>query len=237
MTSSSETGHVICNEGTEMDNQKMQYMARGLAVILALAAIGGGTLYAGSVIEKNSIIEERAAENFAVLDAGVNEEEITDMVTNLERVHGKYVYEISFYAGGMTYDYEILAEDGTVIEKDIENSYLKETDPAADEPVSVISEGNSEENGSNISVDLNGQQNAQETKNRHIGIERAKQIALEDAGLTEDEVRFTTSKFDNDNDDGEVYEIEFYKGRIDYEFEIDAYTGEIKDKSVEIDDD
>ena len=233
-----------------MDDLKSKYTIRGLAAVLALAAIGGGTLYAGSVIDKNSIIEEKAAENFAVLDAGVNEEEITDMVTTLEREHGQYVYEIRFCTAGMEYKYEILAEDGTVIEKDTQNLFTEDTDPAMDdsdpeidEPAPDISEGEGENDG----VDPIEQQDAgqtdaeqaaiQQTKSRHIGIERAKQIALEDAGLTEDEVRFTTSKLDDDNDDGEVYEIEFYKGRMDYEFEIDAYTGQIIEKSIEVDDD
>ena len=233
-----------------MDDLKSKYTIRGLAAVLALAAIGGGTLYAGSVIDKNSIIEEKAAENFAVLDAGVNEEEITDMVTTLEREHGQYVYGIRFSTGRMEYEYEILAEDGTVIEKDIQNLYtddtepvLDDTDPEMDEPAPGISAGN----GKNDGVDPIEQQDAgqteaeqaaiQQTRSRHIGVERAKQIALEDAGLTEDEVRFTTSKLDDDNDDGEVYEIEFYKGRMDYEFEIDAYTGKIIEKSIEVDDD
>ena len=233
-----------------MDDLKSKYMIRGLAAVLVLAAICGGTIYAGSVIEKNSIIEERAAENFAVLDAGVNEEDITDMATTLEREHGQYVYEIRFWTAGMEYKYEILAEDGTVIEKDTQNLFTEDTDPAMDdsdpeidEPAPDISEGEGENDG----VDPIEQQDAgqtdaeqaaiQQTKSRHIGIERAKQIALEDAGLTEDEVRFTTSKLDDDNDDGEVYEIEFYKGRMDYEFEIDAYTGKIIEKSIEVDDD
>ena len=233
-----------------MDDLKSKYMIRGLAAVLVLAAICGGTIYAGSVIEKNSIIEERAAENFAVLDAGVNEEDITDMVVTIEREHGQYVYEIRFCTAGMEYKYEILAEDGTVIEKDTQNLFTEDTDPAMDdsdpeidEPAPDISEGEGENDG----VDPIEQQDAgqtdaeqaaiQQTKSRHIGIERAKQIALEDAGLTEDEVRFTTSKLDDDNDDGEVYEIEFYKGRMDYEFEIDAYTGKIIEKSIEVDDD
>ena len=130
-----------------MDDLKSKYTIRGLAAVLALAAIGGGTLYAGSVIDKNSIIEEKAAENFAVLDAGVNEEEITDMVTTLEREHGQYVYEIRFSTGRMEYEYEILAEDGTVIEKDIQNIYAEDTDPEMDEPAPGISAGNGKNDG------------------------------------------------------------------------------------------
>ena len=40
-----------------------------------------------------------------------------------------------------------------------------------------------------------------------------------------------------DYEDGvRVYDVEFYKGNVEYEYEIDAATGEIRERSVEIDD-
>ena len=44
---------------------------KGLAAILTIACIGGGTVYAGSVVSKNNLIGEDAAEEFAILDADI----------------------------------------------------------------------------------------------------------------------------------------------------------------------
>lgn len=56
--------------------------------------------------------------------------------------------------------------------------------------------------------------------------EEAMKIALEDAGLKEEEVRFT--KVHMDRDDGRViWEIEFVHQGIEFEFDIDARTGRI----------
>ena len=74
----------------------------------------------------------------------------------------------------------------------------------------------------------------------YIGVERAKQIALDDAGFSENEVIFSTAKFEKDDDDDDEapeYEIEFFKDNVEYEYDIDALTGKILDFSSEIDDD
>lgn len=68
-----------------------------------------------------------------------------------------------------------------------------------------------------------------------ISKEKAKEIVLNKAGLTEDAVRF--EKIELDEDDGILkYEIEFEKGETEYEAEIDAKTGEILKWETDIDD-
>ena len=58
--------------------------------------------------------------------------------------------------------------------------------------------------------------------------EEAKTIVLNYAGLTADQVTFT--KCWEDRDDGRlVYEIEFYANGIEYDFDVDLYTGRIVD--------
>lgn len=65
-----------------------------------------------------------------------------------------------------------------------------------------------------------------------IGIEAAKQAALEDAGVSADDAIFTKEK--TDIDDGlTVYDLEFYVGNTEYDYEIIATTGQIKDKSID----
>ena len=77
----------------------------------------------------------------------------------------------------------------------------------------------------------------QKTTNRNyskdIGVEKAKSIALRDAGVSG--VRFTKAKVDYE-DGVKVYDIEFRKGNVEYEYEIDAATGSVRERSVDIDD-
>ncbi len=59
-----------------------------------------------------------------------------------------------------------------------------------------------------------------------IGEAAAKAAALKHAGLSESDVTRLEVKIDREN--GRlVYEVEFYVGNTEYEYDIDAYTGEI----------
>ena len=62
--------------------------------------------------------------------------------------------------------------------------------------------------------------------------EEAKQIALDYAGLKADQVTFT--KCHQDRDDGHmIYEIEFFADGVEYEMDIDMYSGRISDVNME----
>lgn len=62
--------------------------------------------------------------------------------------------------------------------------------------------------------------------NNTITREKAKEIALDHAGLSATQVTFAKTKMDTEN--GKlVYEIEFYAGNKEYDYEIDAHTGKI----------
>lgn len=67
-----------------------------------------------------------------------------------------------------------------------------------------------------------------------ITLERAKQIALEHAGLSAGNVTFIKAHLDYD-DGFRVYDIEFYSGSTEYDYEINAQTGVIHsaDRDVE----
>ena len=60
----------------------------------------------------------------------------------------------------------------------------------------------------------------------------AKQIALEKAGKTAEQVRFTKAHLDND--DGRLeWEIEFVEDGMEYEFDIDARTSAVLDMDID----
>lgn len=77
-------------------------------------------------------------------------------------------------------------------------------------------------------------QNADPSKT-YIGIEKAKKAAVSHAGLLISDVRFSKAKLDKD-DGMMVYEVEFFVNGMEYEYTIDAYTGEILEYESEWDD-
>jgi len=60
----------------------------------------------------------------------------------------------------------------------------------------------------------------------YIEESEAKAAALEHAGVAESEVTYVNVKLDHD-DGATVYDIEFYIDNKEYDYEVDAYTGDI----------
>ena len=60
----------------------------------------------------------------------------------------------------------------------------------------------------------------------YIGKDKAKEIALNHAGVTADKVSFMKCEFDRD-DGIAVYDVEFYFDRCEYNYEINAKNGKI----------
>ncbi|HJA91507.1 MAG TPA: PepSY domain-containing protein [Candidatus Eisenbergiella merdipullorum] len=60
----------------------------------------------------------------------------------------------------------------------------------------------------------------------YISSEKARQIALENAGLAAEDVTFIRTHLDYDDGRAE-YEVEFYQGNMEYDYDIDAVSGSI----------
>ena len=71
----------------------------------------------------------------------------------------------------------------------------------------------------------------QTTTAEPIGIDAAKTLALEDAGISADAASFTTAGLDR-RGDTEYYEVDFTANGQEYEYEIDAITGVIIEKQI-----
>ncbi|MEY8322307.1 PepSY domain-containing protein [Lachnospiraceae bacterium 54-11] len=143
----------------------------------------------------------------ALKDAGLSESDVTFKKAELDYDHGTQIYDIEFYTSDTEYEYEIDASSGTVLEKNIEQFQIQ-TNPT-----------NSAINSSD---------------NNYIGVDRAKEIALNHAQLNESDVQFVKAKLEND-DGGVEYEIEFYSGRTEYDYTIDAVSGNIIEYDVDYD--
>ena len=69
----------------------------------------------------------------------------------------------------------------------------------------------------------------------YIGEDAAKSAALEHAGLAENQIAGPRVKLERDDGRAE-YEVEFYHGNAEYDYEIDALTGEILSAKIDSDD-
>ena len=197
------------------NNSKMKKIST-----LSIATILGATILSGSFMSfatNNSYIGVEKAKSIALKDAGVSN--VTFVKAKLDTEDGVKVYDVEFYKGNVEYDYEIDAKTGKILEKDtdIENYTI----PTKQTTKQAANKNNTKNNVKNT------------TNNAYIGVEKAKAIALKDAGLGS--ATFTKAKLDTD-DGIKIYDIEFRRGNMEYDYEIDAKTGTILEKDAEIDD-
>jgi uncharacterized membrane protein YkoI len=163
-------------------------------------------------------LEEAAAAAFR--DAGVNKDDVVIYKQGTDFENGREVYVVEFLQEGRTkFEYEIAVADGTIVFREQE-PWEKEDDLEYQgllHPETVPENKGGEETAA-------------------ISKTEAKEIALKDAGLSENDV--TMKKCRMDYDDGAAkYEVEFRNADgYEYEYEIDAETGKILDKDVELDD-
>lgn len=87
-----------------------------------------------------------------------------------------------------------------------------------------------------VAVGAEVNKNSKLASQAKITEEEALKTALDDAGLKEKEIDKSRVKLDYD--DGVLrYDVEFYVGNEEYDYEINAKTGKITDMDYEIDDD
>lgn len=143
------------------------------------------------------IISEAQAKEIAFADAGIDESAIAAMYVNFKIDDGMQVYEVEFIAGGTEYDYEISAIDGTIREKDLDAEY---SFGSSGQPGSVTG------GVATISQD----QAAQTALSRVSGATTSNLVIY------------------YEYDDGRpLYEGKIIYGDREYDFEIDAVTGNI----------
>lgn len=215
-----------------------------LTALLLIGAIAAGTFFAGSVVKKNDLIDEQTAEEFAILDAGAEPDDITEIYSKLEYKNGQYKYDIKFCMNDNEYVYGIRAKDGAVISKEIENTGLNSAIDTAGSTDQIDQQAVADTEAPTETPDQPAAQEADSPKsvnapeqaqpNNHISLDQAKKTALDHAGLAENEVKFSSAKLEND-DGNYKYDIEFYKDNVEYEYEINAVTGGIIDSEIDYD--
>ncbi len=151
------------------------------------------------------------AKEIALSHAGVKAADAKYIKAEYDYDDGIKKYEVEFRKDNTEYEYEINAVSGKIIkaEKEVERENTK--------PVTTTTKPAAETNGDIISL------------------AKAKEIAVNKAGVKAADVTFVKAKLDRD-DGIQVYEIEFCIGRVDYEFEINAKTGAVIDFEKDFDD-
>lgn len=202
-------GHLSGKSGP--GGEWMKKIAVIAAVLSGAIALFGGTVYAAGELAHSNAITEEEARNFACVDAGILPEEAGRVQTEFDYEDGIFVYEIEFTANGRILERESKAKPVTAPK----NGYAA-TPAKSREDAAKTSPHKQEGRTSDT-----------------IGMDRAKEIALEKAGLSEENV--TVKKARPEHEDGRlVYDIEFYiVGQTEYEYEIDAYTGAVLDEDIE----
>ena len=154
---------------------------------------------------------------------GLTEAEVTISSEKLDTENGVAVYEVDFVKGNVKYEYDINATTGAVYSKSSESTAVPTTEAAAQPSEAETAVANA-----TVAPTAENRSN-----NNYIGLERAKAIALGDAGLSAASVTFTEAKQDFD-DSVPNYDLDFYTATHEYDYEINAQTGAIMDKSVEV---
>ena len=198
------------------------------SAVLALALAGCDGL-GGGTADHAEFIGLDAAKAAALQAAGVQESAAEFSTTGLDQRNGIDFYAVDFTANGQSYEYDIDAITGVVI------------DSSTSDPSGAQSLNNTEEPAPSTSQTVTGPvadplpvisqdgtaQTSPQQATTGITADEAKQAALTHAGLSSGDV--TIVKCELDWDDGrQVYEVEFYDVSYkEYDYEIDASTGEI----------
>lgn len=193
---------------------KKRYFAAAAVCVAAMSMFTGCGGNGGKDIGKD------AAKTAAFSDAGVTEDEITRLKVSKDHDDGRSIYEVDFTVAstGDEYDYEISAEDGSILQVDREmgkgsvNTTQDQTQNQTQSQEQTQSQGTTTQSQPAIS----------EEKAKNLALERVPGASAQDLRM---QLEF---------DDG----IQKYEGDIvydgkEYDFEIDANTGTFLEWSEE----
>ncbi len=157
---------------------------------------------------------EAAAAHCGTQYPGLDRNNILNAVVKLEWDNGRQMYDVDFVLGGYEFDYDIDAYTGAVLKWDTE---YREPNPQPANP---------------NPQPANPQPSAPASSEEDIGQDAAKQAALDNAGLTAEDV--TGWKIKREWEDGRLeYELEFWCGTTEYEYTVDGRTGSVLKNEID----
>lgn len=186
------------------------------------------------------------AKSIVLENAGFTEESVHFVRTQLDTAQETARYDMEFLCETAAYGYSVNALTGEILSMSCESgSYdlaafsssdaaasatetgtgqAKDTDTAASQPESAQDDSIA---GSQADATQTQNSNASgASEQQYIGTEAAKAAALNHAGLKSDEVNFVHAHLESDDGIWQ-YDIEFHKDTTEYDYDIDALTGEV----------
>ena len=198
----------------------MKIGVKNIKMAAAVMAMSAAALFSGCAGKETQSMADYigidAAQEAALAEAGISASDADFSVSGLDSRDGTFFYEVRFSSGDKEYEYAVDALTGVVIEEvikplggeDNKDGSKEAPEEAAKETVSRTEAAGSQEGSLNE--------------------EEAKQIALSDAKVSEDDIAFI--RIEKDRDDGiAIYDVEFMTNDLsEYDYEIDAENGEIR---------
>ena len=174
-------------------------------------------------------ITEQEAKDLALKNAGFAEDEVQFIRARLDYDDNRAEYDIEFVVGNEEYDYDIDAVTGEILsmDRDIEH-YNSSSQVASQAPVTSGKETAPEKSGNQsfTASSTPAKTSSSSATDSYIGEDAAQKIALDHAGVSKDSVKFVYTQLERD--DGRwKYEVEFYKDNTEYDYDIDAISGDI----------
>ena len=182
--------------------------------VIGISLIGCGN----SQVLNNKPVTIEEAKEIALKHAGLKNNEVSFVEAEKDIDNGVEKYNIEFYHGNKEYDYEINSANGEIIKYDHDIEFNN-------------NQNNNQNN--NINSNTNNTQNNNQNNVANISEEQAKEIALKHAGLTSDQVSFVQVTRDMDNGI-EKYDVEFFSGNKEYDYEINSANGQIMQYDYDI---
>ncbi len=215
---------------------------------------------ASGTASDKAYIGEAKAKEIALSKAGAAEKDVSALKIELDWENGIMIYDVEFDFNSYEYDFNINAETGEIIKSEKEpeigsagtgNNATGNTNTNSGTNNGGSNSGgeagnNNNNNGNTSSGNSNnGGGNTGSTEqttakpangNSYIGEAKAKEIALNHAGVTASQIRDYECKLDRENGTV-VYEVSFETNQYEYEYDINAATGKIIKSDKETNDD
>ena len=185
-------------------------MKKYVAAILISISITGLLTGCGN---SQDIGKDKATE-IALESAKLTEADVTGLRVSKDKNNGESIYEVEFTSGNTEYEYEILASNGDILSFDHESKPPASPNPdkQQEQKDTQVNDGHEQTGNAPVSP-----------SDVKITLEEASQLALGRVpGALEQDL-----KIELDYDDGrQTYEGDIIYGQKEYEFEIDADSGE-----------
>lgn len=160
------------------------------------------------------------ATEIALENAKLTEADVTGLRVSKDQDNGKSIYEVEFTSGNIEYEYEILASNGDILSFDHESNTPASSNQneQQEQKDTQVNDGHEQTGNAPVSP-----------SDVKIPLEEASKLALGRVpGASEQDL-----KIELDYDNGrQTYEGDIIYEQKEYEFEIDANTGEFLEESV-----